>query len=171
MSGTRGPIGKRSDERRRENAPEIPITQTPGAGPSVAPAARKEWHPLVKALYQSIGQSGMVVFYQPSDWMVAYLACENLDRLLQPQYVGTVRHHDPDTGKEWDEHEYIEMPIKGGEMQAFLKVAAVLGLTEGDRRRISMELTLPKPGESAAEQAAGNVTSMMDRMMGKTGTA
>lgn len=94
------------------------------------------WHPLVKDMWESFKRSGQAVFWEPSDWMLAVLFCENLSRDLKPQFVGT-RVVDESGAQEAI---YEAIPFKGASMNAYLKLAAQLGLTEGERRSMGMIL-------------------------------
>lgn len=148
--GERGPIPKRSEERRRQNKPEKPIDTVPTTGRVRAPAADKEWHPIAKRLYASLKKSGQSKFFEPSDWATAHLICESLSRDLRPQVVGIAEK----TGEAVE----ATIPLKGASLAAYLKAFAALGMTEGDRRRMGIEVkrNTQKPGTPA------NVTAMDD---------
>lgn len=94
------------------------------------------WHPLVKEMWESFRRSGQAVFWEPSDWMMAVLFCENLSRDLSPQFVGMRVKDESGT----QEAMYAKIPFKGASMNAYLKLAAQLGITEGERRSMGMIL-------------------------------
>ncbi|MDN6199363.1 hypothetical protein [Corynebacterium flavescens] len=72
-----GPLPKRSDQRRRRNKPDGPeIAKISGAGHVKIPAEEKSWHISAKRWYRSLKKSGQNVFYEPSDWAYAQLACD-----------------------------------------------------------------------------------------------
>lgn len=127
-----GPVPKRSDLRRRRNAPAREILRAPGH-PVVVPDPDPDWHPMARDWYQSLVRSGQSVYYQNSDWATAYLIAESLSRDLKPQFVDV-----SNTG------EVIErvIPIKGASLTAYLRAMAVLLVTEGDRRRLHVELSV-----------------------------
>ena len=137
--GERGPVPKRSSQRRRRNKPDT-TTGTPDITraesgtptPPEAPAADEGWHPIAASLYESLTESGQRQWYEPSDWAAAYLMCESISRDLLPQVVGIT-----------DEGDVVKdtIPLKGASLAAYLKAFAGLGVTEGDRRRTRMELT------------------------------
>lgn len=129
--GTRGPAPKRSEERRRQNKPDVPTAKVSVSGPVTIPSADPKWHKLAKRLYQSLRLSGQARFYEPSDWAAAYVVCENLSRDLG--------------GDE---------PINAASLASYLKAFGSLGVTEGDRRRIGIEVTRKQPGAAKKKPAA-----------------
>lgn len=159
-----GPIPKRTEERRRRNKPDRPVDRVAVEGevddlfgdgepdpavevrhqitevlePAVKPPASEEWHELVIELYDSLSQSGQKIFYEPSDWAVARILCESLSRDLLPQWINTGTPEEPQMEKQ-------TLPLKGANLSAYLKGFAVLGMTEGDRRRMSIELSRKTP--------------------------
>jgi hypothetical protein len=130
--GTRGPVPKRSEERRRQNKPDIPIAKVAATGEVEVPPANPRWHPIARRIYESLRTSGQAKFYEPSDWAAAYLLAEALSRDLKPQPVGV----SVITGR----IVRANVPLRGGSLAAYLKAFAALGVTEGDRRRIGIEI-------------------------------
>lgn len=164
-----GPVPKRSEERIRSGEPagtpttKVDVEQLAAADedalpfkialpievpdydgawkverPDKRPAHDAPWHPLVANLWESFSRSGEALYWQPSDWQVAALLCEVVDRDLQPQIIGyTETGSDEDRVKEpiWG-----EAPVKGATLAAVMKAAGSLGLTEGDRRRMGLEI-------------------------------
>ena len=92
-----------------------------------------EWHPLASQWFASLQRSGQAAFYQPSDWATARLMAESMSRELSPQPMIVA------SGKE-AHVEYVTLPPKGASIAAWLRACAVLGATEGDRRRLTIEL-------------------------------
>ncbi len=154
--GTRGPVPKRSDQRRRTNAPAVPVTAATGNG-SVAPDADPSWHPVALAWFGSLARSGQASFYEPSDWAVAVLIAESMSRDLLPQVVGVT-----DSG----EVVKSDIPLKGASLSAYLRAMSVLLVTEGDRRRLSVELSRAGVADPDAERAGGTVTDIRSRLGG-----
>jgi hypothetical protein len=146
-----GPPPKRSDERRRRNAPaagEPEKRQVDGeehepgslpfliAQPIEVPEPEYAWHPIAKDMWDSFSRSGQALYWEPSDWMLAKLFCESLSRDLNPQIVGIA------PANEFGPAEAIKdrIPLKGASLAAYLKLAGQLMLTEGERRRVALEL-------------------------------
>lgn len=159
MAGTRGPIPKRSDQKHghRTKAELAAVTKVETQGVVAdAPAADESWHPIALAWYESLRSSGQAVFYQPSDWATAVLVAESMSRDLRPQVVGIT-----DSGMTVTE----VIPLKGASLGAYLRAFGVLMVTEGDRRRLQIELSAPK-ADADLDAADGVVTSLMSRLGG-----
>ena len=110
------------------------------------------WHPTAEEAYWSLARSGQAIFMEPSDWMTAYLLCEMISRELKPKPI-VVSDSDGATSIEW-----ILQPVNGAVMNAFLKGWASLMATEGDRRKLRIELERKKSKDAAA--SGGNVHSI-----------
>lgn len=146
MAGTRGPIGKRSETRiRRNKATDGGITTAPGAQNVVMPEPNDEWVDWVWEWYVSLAESGQAIYYEPSDWMVAYTMAVWLNDLQRDHYLGM---RTLERGVQ--EAFFGTKPMTSGDITAFLKGCAVLGATEGDRRRLRIEL---QRGDAGEEQA------------------
>lgn len=163
-----GPAPKRDAERRRVNARPVPtatvdIEALEAEGPDDLPWLIKQpivipavptrtavrevdgekveveeeyWHPIAKELWESLKSSGQAMFWEPSDWMVAKLVCESISRDLKPQVVGILQPSDQGPGEVLRER----IPLKGASLGAYLKAFGQLMMTEGDRRRVAIEL-------------------------------
>lgn len=141
--GARGPIGKKNEAKmgHRTKAElagtevvdldniDDAILQLAEAG--MIPADEK-WHPVAKQWYESLAKSGQRIYYQPSDWAIAYVLAESLSLDLKPQFVGI----NEQTGEVMMER----IPLKGASLAAYLKGFTALMATEGDRRRLQLEL-------------------------------
>ena len=127
----RGPVPKRSTQRRRQNKTEEP-TVAPAADEVDVPEADEHWHAVARHWYESLGRSGQSAFYEPSDWALAYMLAESISRDLKPQVVGV----NEETGKPV----MAVIPMKGASLAAYLKAMTALLATEGDRRRAGIEL-------------------------------
>jgi hypothetical protein len=144
MMGARGPVPKRAEQRRRTNKPTTEI-KTAAASPEVTtPTADDAWHPVARRWFDSLAESGQAVWYEPSDWALAYLLAESMTRDLEAQFVGFEQ-----TSRETTEAKFAKIPLKGASLAAYLKAMSNLLVTEGDRRRAGVELqrgeTVEKP--------------------------
>lgn len=117
------------------------------------------WEPLTLAYWEAFKRSGQSVYYEPSDWMTAYALMEMLDRWLKPQEVkvgqiGSGR----DEGAGGDVRYVFEPKIvatPAGVITAILKGMTSLMATEGDRRRLRMELERESLKNQGGEIPAG----------------
>lgn len=101
--------------------------------PVTVPHADPDWHPIARKVWDSLKTSGMRDFYQNSDWAIAYSLMDDLS--------------------------HYKNSAKRSSMQlaAIMSALTALGLTEGDRRRMRVELALP-----AEEQESASVTAIKD---------
>lgn len=138
--GERGPTPKRSDQRRRRNIPTGGEPDQAEGFPVKVPSIPKDWHPVAKMWFRSLGSSGQSAFYQQSDWATAFVLAESISRELSPQPMIVGKGEDATV-------EMVSLPPKGASLAAWLKGFTALMVTEGDRRRLSLELTTPKTDE------------------------
>lgn len=141
--GARGPVGKKNAEKmgHRTKAElagaevidldEIDEDLIREARSGQIPA-EQSWHPVALNWYNSLPESGQSIYYQPSDWAIAYLLAESLSRDFKPQVVGI--------NEETGEPVFERIPLKGASLGAYLKGFTALLATEGDRRRMQIEL-------------------------------
>lgn len=141
--GTRGPIPKRSSERVRPDGIDqmqmLKINLAELDGDVEIPAPEEHWEPLVRDLYLSLAQSGQMVYYEPSDWHVAKVIFESLDRDLKPQVAGVEREY-MDGEVISERIRFAKLPVKGASLAAYQKAMASLMMLEGDRRRLRAEI-------------------------------
>lgn len=84
------------------------------------PSADPEWHAIAKSLYNACKKSGQSDFYQQSDIAMLFSLCEDLS-------------------------EYKKSPRRSGQMaQTIYSSMERLLVTEGDRRRVRIELHEPE---------------------------
>lgn len=160
-----GPVPKRDAERRRANEPaggpaehlnveDLPVAdpdsllgrikagfepeQLDGSEFREVGTDRSTWHPLAQRIYDAALSSAQAALYEPSDWAVLALLCESLSRDLRPQLAGV-------TQGENSEPIYERMPVKGASLSAYLKGFTSLMMTEGDRRRMRLEVDRRQP--------------------------
>lgn len=144
--GERGPIPKRESQRRRANKPETPVTHAPSGGTDgyERPEPAEDWHPLAARWWNALAKSGQSAFYQPSDW----------------EHANVWAH-------------LLSLQLWSGKPSAMLLAAwdsasTRLLITEGDRRRLRLELdrgVVADPDEAVA------VASMAAWRGKRTGTA
>lgn len=131
--GVRGTVPKRAAETLGHRKKEV--TEAPSATKRIIPAppAKESWHPTVKLWWSSLIHSGMVQFYEPSDWGMAAVFADALDREFDDEKIlGVSKDGDVTRGRG---------PINPQTLAALLKLSTGLGFTEGDRRRMQIELT------------------------------
>ena len=150
--GPRGPVPKKEGERRRRNktteaGDTIEVTKINLdeliAGEVEIPAPDPGWHPIAAMFYDSLQRSGQAIWLEPSDWATAYILTESLSRDLKPQFVGI--------NEETGEPILMTIPLKGSSLSSYLKALSSLLATEGDRRRLRIELERQKRIDEAAE--------------------
>ena len=126
MAGTRGPIGKRDEERIRRNIPENPTETVQVIGTVIIPelgdvSYQGETHPLITEMYEAMKESAAVKFFEPTDWQFARLALYTLNQeLIASQHYGK--------------------PVGAMKLTAINQMLSALLLTEGDRRRARLEI-------------------------------
>lgn len=129
--GQHGPMPKRSEERTRRNKPEneggIPLSKGERV-PFKVPPADPNWAPRAKQWYKSLSRSGMRDYYELSDYEMARLLCDALT-------------------------EYYKRPT-AMMLATILQGMTSLGVTEGERRRMRIELEDPKENETPASVTA-----------------
>ncbi|WP_458574190.1 phage terminase small subunit [Mycobacteroides abscessus] len=146
MIGTRGPIPKREDQRVRRNATEIPTDKVKALGKVPVPDLGIENpHPFVVEFYESIRQSAQSNYYEPSDWQFARLTMYALNEELNAVYQSG-----DNKGK--------KKPLGVMKLQVINQMMSTLLLTEGDRRRVRMEIER----NAAPTAEGGKVLTMAD---------
>lgn len=135
--GARGPAPKRSDERHgHRSAAEKATEKVEQTGTVEIPAPSDTWHPSAAAWFASLEQSGQSRFYEPSDWQNAHYCASLMSLSLTDEKVNA----------------QLVSQVRG--------LMTDLLVTEGARRRVSLEIVRPAPTTPATN---GNVTVMDDR--------
>lgn len=116
------------------------MTRAAGADVVKQPPASREWHPIAKRLWKAMGESGQSRFYEPSDWAVAYSLMDDLSHYK----AGAKR--------------------SGQMLQTIMSSLSSLMLTEGDRRRLQIELSRP-----SAEAEDDSKVVVMDKWRKRLG--
>lgn len=116
--GSRGPVPKHSEDRKRRNVDSVVETEKVVIEPVdvIVPEPDANWHPIAVRLWDSLAISGQSRFYEPSDWALAYSLMDDLT--------------------------YYKFATKrSGQMLAsiYSQMSSLL-ITEGDRRRVGVEL-------------------------------
>jgi hypothetical protein len=132
-------IPKRSTERRRTN--KVPGLETATVTGKVrVPAADRDWHPIARDWYRSLRQSGQSRYYEPSDWQTARMLADSMSRMLLAD--------DPNASM----------------LNAIVQASRDLLTTEGQRRRLRLELTretvTSDPAADAASADVDNIISL-----------
>ena len=70
MTSTRGPVPKRSSQRRRTNH-DTPIEKVRNVSTGVPEPADPAWQVSVQELWTALGDSPMSQYYTPADWAFA----------------------------------------------------------------------------------------------------
>ncbi len=125
MAATRGPIPDRSEERIRRNEGD-PITKIPVSGVVEVPALGDvsfdgETDPMVVELYEALAESAQSKYYEPSDWQIARFAM----RAINEELIASKQQR---------------KPVGAMKLTALLQLLATLLMTEGDRRRVRIEV-------------------------------
>ncbi len=103
-------------------------TRAPGAADVKQPRGDGDWHPIVKKLWKAMGESGQSQFYEPSDWAVAYSVMDDLS-------------------------DYKRQGKRSPAMlQVIMSSLSNLLVTEGDRRRVQIELSRPGAASAAVDK-------------------
>lgn len=127
-----GPIGKRDSERTRRNKTnEAGLVTKRGVARGVTqwPDPEPYWHPAVVRMYKAFQDSGMSDFYEGTDAQMVFLACEG----MQAWYDGR--------------------KASANQFQFVFNALGSLGASEGERRRMRIELDLERE-EQTEESAA-----------------
>lgn len=180
--GDRGPIPRRTDARIRRNKPERDLVEGESGAYTPSPYEPDEkWHAIAYDTYVAFETSGQSRFFEDSDWIALYLLCEALSRDLEPQFIGfrelpTVYAEDRHGERVVVQTGGTEpirgiIPIKGTNLSAYRSWMNSLLATEGDRRRLQIELSKADPNAEGASELPAGVTSLMAAMATKKNAA
>lgn len=130
--GITGPVPNRSDDlarpRSRKGGDRTEITRGE-LRPVTVPDPDPDWHPIAIALWESLLTSGQADFYQDSDWAFAFSLMDDLSLYKQSTRRSAQM-----------------LQVINSSMERLL-------VTEGDRRRVRIELSAPVPDEDEATVA------------------
>lgn len=137
-----GPVPNREADlarsRERKGKDQVPVTKGLSR-PTTIPRADPDWHPIARMLWDSLKKSGQSDFYEQSDWAFAYSLCEDLSLYKKPSVNR-------------DGEEYFKR--SGQMLQTIYSAMERLLVTEGDRRRVRIELHDAEPEEDLASVTA-----------------
>lgn len=137
-----GPIPNRESDnarpRARKGKDQIAVTKGELRAVKI-PRPDPEWHPIAKMLWEGLRTSGQADFYQQSDWAFAYSLCEDLSMYKKPLVTR-------------DGEEYHKR--SGQMLQTIYSAMERLLVTEGDRRRVRIELHEPETNDEDASVTA-----------------
>lgn len=163
-----GPPPKRDAERRRRNGKAVETTTVDIAElvklEVEVPVPADDWHETAVAMFESLSKSGQAIFYEPSDWMAAFVICEQLSRALKP--VPMIDENGSVILDQNNEPMMRSVPMPGAAMNAFLKGLASLMVTEGDRRRLSIELERRRGEVETAPEGVASISQHRQRRLG-----
>lgn len=153
MGSARGPVPKRDDERRRRNKPEVPTETLELQEPVRVPAADSGWCLRAKRLWKAAKRSGQSKYYEPTDWQALAYVCDLITTLFRPGHLtarmeAAIRAAAGEMDLSKDERLYLEWmlapPRPSAQMVASINsMLSSLGLMEGDRRRMRIEIKRP----------------------------
>lgn len=138
-----GPIPNREEDlaRPRERKGSDQQSVTKGVmRPVTIPHADKDWHPIARKIWDSLKTSGMADFYQQTDWALAYSLMDDLSKMKKNGRPSS----------QWAQVIYQQL--------------GTLGLSEGERRRMRIELHEPDDGATDVEDEA--ISSYENELMG-----
>ena len=140
------PIPKREEERRRRNK-TTPSGQSREVekvvvDPAVledttlvpAPNPNPDWGWLPRMMYDAAKRSAIRDFYEPTDWAMLFFLCQTLDDAMQEQPVVI------QTGPQAGEVVMVKETINGAVLGNLLKGFTNLMFSEGERRRLRLEI-------------------------------
>lgn len=110
----------------------------------------KDWHPAARYFFDSLRESALAPRFEQTDWAVAFLAALALQQELDVKFLGISQREGAQFGY---------APIPAATLNQVLRVAGKLGMTEGDRLAMGIELSAPR--EEREELAA--VVSLVHR--------
>lgn len=119
-----GPVPKRSDQRRRRNAPAFGLDKVEGAA-AVIPELDQDVHALAEDWYLSLAAGAEAAFYTPAIWQRARIVAVMLSKVLESGRPSSQMY---------------------AALQADMKSLLV---DAGELRRLGIEVQASVPGESS----------------------
>lgn len=139
MARTAGPVPKRSDQRRRRNKVDIDSAPVaPAAGEVRGPECPEGVAGLAKVWYESLRTSGQSIYYADSDWASALIIARAIEQ--------------------------FETRPTAHMLTAILSGCGSLAATEGDRRRLRIELETQSSGDEDEDAAVVAIDDYQRRL-------
>lgn len=163
--GAHGALPKRDAERRRRNkrpGGTITVDFAEVATTKVEiPAPNTGWHHVAYQMYLSLAKSLQAKLYEPSDWALAYMLCDQLSEECRPRPVqnGTDAEGNPT-------FEVRRVPMPGTKLSSILKGFTTLLVTEGDRRRLQIETARADAADAAQDASVSDIAEKRRDLMG-----
>lgn len=136
-----GPPPKHSDQRRRRN--KVDVEKAVADGVSRAPKLTGSHSAVAKRFWERLGESGQAQFFQPSDWSQAELVVLAIDA-------------------------FVSKP-SAMMLQSINSAMSSLLVTEGDRRRLRLELQAPSDSEDGGDDDVAWFDDARRRLRGESG--
>ncbi|MDQ3275347.1 MAG: hypothetical protein M3Q39_10055 [Actinomycetota bacterium] len=148
--GERGAVPKRSHARRRRNKTDeaggkyipdrVNLQKFDGELHEPDPPAAS-WHPAARAIWDAALESGERIFWEPSDWAILRLTCSQVSQEYATDLIIEKVKLPMENGQGGGEElVFGSRPMPAGKFAAIMKVMGDLGMTEGGRRRMRIEL-------------------------------
>lgn len=140
--GVRGPVPKSAERRlgHRARNDSAAVTKAPAGALVRPPEPDPDWHEIARDWFNSLAGSGQSEFYEASDWATArYVATAMARNLRDGRFSPTL-------------------------FSAVMSAAASLLVTEGDRRRLRLELVragTPDPDEEHAKATVSDLVAWL----------
>jgi hypothetical protein len=139
MARAVGPVPNRSDQRRRRN--KVDVDRAPAATTGKCGPDAPEWLVgLARDWYESLRTSGQAIYYTDSDWSSALIIAKAVER--------------------FEERPSAHM------LTAILSGFGSLAATEGERRRLRIELDRAERHDADEEAAVAALDEWRDRLSG-----
>lgn len=137
-----GPVPKRPDERVRRNDDVIPTDKIEVFGDVVVPPLNMPFdpHPLVIDFYDGLINSAQAALYEASDWEYARIVCFMLQTLVTSSKPSSEMY------------------------KAWQTATSNLLVTEGDRRRLRIEIARAPQQAAVKDEDAQIISMFMERM-------
>lgn len=116
------------------------VTTAPSGVSFVIPEESKEWHAVARGWYRSLAMSGQSRFYEASDWAMAWVGADALS-----MWYSTRGGYGA-----------------GALLSQFIDIASKLMCTEGDRRKMRIELIKARAGADAEEIESEDATAALE---------
>lgn len=145
VPGSGGPPPKRGDQRRRRNKPEVEVSSAPSGASTVHGSERHadpQWHDIAKRYWDAFTRSGQTEFWEPSDWAQLYDAMDDLSQYKRRENRSAVMRSAIDA-----------------------QLARLL-TTEGDRRRMRIELARADAGDADEDASVTAIAEARGRFTG-----